>query len=72
MGSGGFNQKNATRTKWGSYEELKELAKRAREKKIHLYFDAVLNHKAAADETEKCRVIVFDWDGTLIPARGLI
>jgi alpha-amylase len=63
---GEFDQKDTTRTKWGSYEELKDLSNKAQEKNIHLYFDAVLNHKAAADETEKCRAIVCDWDGTLL------
>jgi alpha-amylase len=51
-----------------------------------LYFDAVLNHKAAADHTEKCRVVKVDpnnrtqtvsdvfeiegWLGFDFPARG--
>lgn len=61
---GEFDQKGTIRTKWGTYEELKNLANIAQEKKIKLYFDAVLNHKAAADEREKCRAIMCDSDGT--------
>ena len=60
---GEFDQKGTTRTKWGSYEDLKILSKIAQEKKVFLYFDAVLNHKAAADEMEKCGAIICDWDG---------
>lgn len=32
-----------------------------------LYFDAVLNHKAAADGKEQCRAIQCDWNSTIIP-----
>ena len=61
---GEFDQKGTTRTKWGTHDELINLANIAQEKKIRLYFDAVLNHKAGADEREKCRAIICDWDGT--------
>ena len=60
---GEFDQKGTTRTKWGTEKELKDLAKVIQEKKMKLYFDAVLNHKAAADEKEKCMAIICDWDG---------
>lgn len=53
---GEFDQKGGKPTKWGSKEELLELSKKAEELGIGLYFDAVLNHKAGADEKEKCRV----------------
>ena len=39
------------------------LAKVAENHNILIYFDAVLNHKAGADETEKCRAIQVQWDG---------
>lgn len=32
---------------------------------VLLYTDAVLNHKAAADKTEKCLVVDVDPEGTL-------
>jgi alpha-amylase len=63
---GEFDQKGTVRTKWGTYDELKKLKDTAKEKKLWLYFDAVLNHKAAADETEQCRAIVCDWDGIVL------
>lgn len=60
---GEFDQKGTVRTKWGSREDLKALEKVAQDNEVLLYFDAVLNHKANADETEKCRAIKVDWDG---------
>ena len=62
---GEFDQKGTTRTKWGTFEELKNLSNLMQEKNMKLYFDAILNHKAAADEKEKCMAIICDWDGTL-------
>ena len=53
---GEFEQKGAKSTKWGTKEELVALSKKAADAGIGLYFDAVLNHKAGADEKEKCRV----------------
>lgn len=55
---GEFDQKATVRTKWGTYDELKQLQKVAKENDILLYFDAVLNHKASADETEKCLSLI--------------
>ena len=68
---GEFDQKGTTRTKWGCYEDLLNLARSAHEEKLGLYFDAVLNHKAAADEKEKCQAIICDWDGTSLVLRSL-
>jgi hypothetical protein len=62
---GEFDQKGTTRTKWGTFEELKSLSNLMQEKNMKLYFDAVLNHKAAADEKEKCMAITCEWDGTI-------
>ena len=53
---GEFDQKNSRGTKWGSKEELLALCEAAKESNIGIYFDAVLNHKAGADEKEKCRI----------------
>ena len=60
---GEFNQKSTTRTKYGSIDELKALAHVAAAKDMSLYFDAVLNHKAAADSQQKCKGIQVDWNG---------
>lgn len=57
---GEFNQKGTRATKWGTKEELMELAKLAKESGVGLYWDAVLNHKAAADNKEKCKVVEVD------------
>ncbi|GME31698.1 hypothetical protein GTA08_BOTSDO11485 [Neofusicoccum parvum] len=57
---GEFDQKGSTRTKWGSFEELKTLCAKAKELGVGVYWDAVLNHKAAADRKEKCQAIEVD------------
>ncbi|KAF1950033.1 glucan 1,4-alpha-maltohexaosidase precursor [Byssothecium circinans] len=57
---GEFDQKGTRATKWGSKEDLVSLSKVAKEKGMKLYWDAVLNHKAGADRTEKCRVVEVD------------
>lgn len=83
---GEFDQKGGKPTKWGPKEDLIELSKKAKEIGVGLYFDAVLNHKAGADNKEKCRVIEVDsndrtqdisdpfeieaWLGFDFPARG--
>lgn len=59
---GEFDQKGGVSTKWGTKEELLVLSKKAKELGIGLYFDAVLNHKAGADNKEKCNVIEVDND----------
>ncbi|ORY66225.1 alpha-amylase [Pseudomassariella vexata] len=53
---GEFDQKGGKPTKWGSKEDLVALSEKAKEMGISLYFDAVLNHKAGADEKEMCQV----------------
>lgn len=57
---GEFEQKGTRATKWGSKEELLELSKAAKENGIGLYWDAVPNHKAGADKTERFKVIEVD------------
>jgi alpha-amylase len=57
---GEFDQKGSTKTKWGSKEELLALSKKGKEIGVGLYWDAVLNHKAAADNKEKCMAIEVD------------
>lgn len=53
---GEFDQKGGVPTKWGPKSELIDLTNEAEKLSIGLYFDAVLNHKAGADEKEKCRI----------------
>ena len=60
---GEFDQKGARSTKWGSKEDLMQLIDSAEGVGIGVYWDAVLNHKAAADYTEKCQVVEVDPDG---------
>jgi hypothetical protein len=43
-----------TRTKYGDIHDVEELAKQATANDMNLYFDAVLNHKAGADDTDEC------------------
>lgn len=50
---GEFDQKGTVRTKYGTKEELHEAIEALHENDIHVYADVVLNHKAAADETER-------------------
>lgn len=60
---GEFDQKGGKPTKWGPKEDLLALSKKAEELDMGLYFDAVLNHKAGADEKEKCKVQEVNNDG---------
>lgn len=57
---GEFDQKGSVRTKYGTKEQLHELINKAHELGISIYADAVLNHKAGADETEKFMAVKVD------------
>ena len=50
---GEFDQKNTVRTKYGTRQELQEAIKALHEHHVGVYLDAVMNHKAGADYTEK-------------------
>lgn len=50
---GEFDQKGSRHTKWGTKEELVAMAECAQRCGIRVLFDAVLNHKAAADYSEE-------------------
>jgi len=63
---GEFDQKDGKRTKWGTKEELLELSKKAKELGVGLYLDAVLNHKAGADDKETFEVIDVDENGMIV------
>ena len=60
---GEFDQKGSRSTKWGSKEDLMQLMEKAKEVGVGIYWDAVLNHKAAADETQKCVAVEVDPNG---------
>lgn len=60
---GEFAQKGAVHTKWGTKDELVRLAERARRRGIAVLFDAVLNHRAAADQAEEVLATKVDPDG---------
>ncbi|MCD8103205.1 MAG: alpha-amylase [Alistipes sp.] len=50
---GEFDQKGTVRTKYGTKQQLKEAIDELHKNGIQVYLDAVMNHKAAADYTEK-------------------
>jgi alpha-amylase len=57
---GEFDAKGSVGTKWGTKQELLDLVNKANEVGVGIYWDAVLNHKAAADKTEKCKAVEVD------------
>ena len=57
---GEFEQKGSRGTKWGTKAELQELIWLAQDLGIGVYWDAVLNHKAAADYTERFSAVKVD------------
>lgn len=50
---GEFDQKGTVRTKYGTKQELKDAIDELHKYKVEVYLDAVMNHKAGADYTEK-------------------
>lgn len=62
---GEFDQKGSRHTKWGTKEELVAMAERAERCGIAILFDAVLNHKAAADHCEEVLAVQVDPKSTL-------
>ncbi|WP_029905026.1 alpha-amylase [Prevotella sp. 10(H)] len=83
---GEFEQNNTTRTKYGTKEELKQMIDELHKHKISVYLDAVMNHKAEGDYTERFKVQEVDprdrnveigeeleiqaWTGYLFKGRG--
>ncbi|KAI1456458.1 glucan 1,4-alpha-maltohexaosidase [Annulohypoxylon moriforme] len=59
---GEFDQKGSVSTKWGTKDELLKLCSTAKDHGVGIYFDAVLNHKFAADHKEKCLAVEVDPD----------
>lgn len=60
---GEFEQKGSRHTKWGNKEELVAMAESAARCGIRILFDAVLNHKAAADYSEEVVATKYDGEG---------
>jgi Alpha amylase, catalytic domain len=63
---GEFQQKDSKGTKWGTREELGEMMDVAGRVGVGVYWDAVLNHKAAADFSEPCYAVKVDPKGKSI------
>jgi len=53
---GEFDQKGTVRTKYGTKQELKDMIDELHKHQISVYLDAVMNHKAGGDYTEKFMV----------------
>ena len=69
---GEFDQKGTKYTKWGTKEELVDMVDTADAHGIGIYWDTVLNHKAAADYTETCMAVKVDPKGTYKYSNPLI
>ncbi|KAK3689315.1 alpha-amylase-like protein [Podospora appendiculata] len=83
---GEFDQKGARHTKWGTKEELVQMVDTANAQGVGILFDTVLNHKAAADFSERAVATKMDphdrtkvvgepreieaWTGYKFPGRG--
>ncbi|KAI8825277.1 alpha amylase [Fimicolochytrium jonesii] len=61
---GEFDQKNTVGTKYGTKESLKKAINACVMNGIHVYADAVLNHKLGADKTETFRAVEVARDDT--------
>lgn len=57
---GEFDQKGARGTKHGDKQALTDLSRLAQSIGVKLCWDAVLNHKCAADYTEQCQAVKVD------------
>ncbi len=57
---GEFDQKGTVRTKYGTKDELITLINAIHERRIQVYADVVLNHKAGADSSEKFMAVKVD------------
>lgn len=57
---GEFDQKGTIPTKWGTKQDLLNLAVESRTLGMGLIWDAILNHRAFADSTEMVKVVEVD------------
>lgn len=60
---GEFDQKGSQRTKFGDKQDLLDLSDYAHRVGVQLCWDAILNHRSAADYTEKCQAVKVDPQG---------
>ena len=60
---GEFDQKGSRATKWGNKRDLLELIKTANDHGIGIYWDTILNHRMAADYSERCHAVKVDPKG---------
>ncbi|KAK0610129.1 glycoside hydrolase superfamily [Bombardia bombarda] len=67
---GEFEQKGGRGTKWGTREELGEMADVAGRYGVKVLFDAVLNHKAAADYSDVVRAVRVEDGDRRVVRRG--
>ena len=83
---GAYDQKGTVRTKYGTFEELREAIRSLQAAGMQVYADAVLNHKAGADFAETTMAVKVDptnrlrdlgepheieaWTGFNFPGRG--
>jgi alpha-amylase len=68
---GELEQKDSRSTKWGTKEELVEMTHTANAHGVGILWDAVLNHKAAADYTERCLAAKVDTKGACIDPKHI-
>ncbi|KAI8932358.1 hypothetical protein NX059_010550 [Plenodomus lindquistii] len=54
---GEFDQKGTIATKWGTKQDLVDLATESKKSGVGLIWDAILNHRAFADSTEMVKVV---------------
>lgn len=57
---GEFDQKGTVRTKYGTKQELTEAIEELHKYQISVYLDAVMNHKAGGEYTEKFQAVEVD------------
>lgn len=60
---GEFDQKGTIPTKWGTKQDLVNLAVECKSRGMGLMWDAILNHRAFADATETVKVVEVDPKG---------
>lgn len=63
---GEFQQKDSKATKWGTKDDLMEMMEMAVKYDVGIYWDAVLNHRAAADFSETCYAVKVDPNGKFL------
>ena len=68
---GEFDQKGATRTKYGTRDEYLQAIRTARAAGVQVYADVVFNHKLGGDAEEEFKATPYDPDDRNAPLGGL-